>query len=149
MERFRRLAHVRRLINPIAVFVVGTIGLAPAGVMVLRVRRRMSGRMQAVPLNVLVHQGAYHLVSLEGESDWLRNLRAAGRASLVRGRTSVAVVVAEDVPVERRLPILRFYQQRWGGAVLGGDSSPDRLVSDEEWAKIVALVPVVRLKLSN
>ena len=143
----RRPGPVLRLLNPLAVGFVGMLGLAPAGLMVLRVRRRVSGGIQRVPLNVLVHQGAYHLVSLHGESDWLRNLRAAGRATLVRGRTIVPVEVGEELPEAERIPALRAYLQRWDGQ-LGAAFGLDRLSSDEDLREAAARTPIVRLKLA-
>jgi hypothetical protein len=144
----RRPPLFLRLLNPIATFLAGRIGLAPGGVMVLRVRRRSSGGDERVPLNVLVHQGAYHLVSLFGETDWLLNLRAAGRASLVRGRTTVPVEVAEELTDGPRVAALRVYLNRWDGQ-LGMMAGLDRTSSDDALREAAERVRIVRLKLSS
>lgn len=146
-DRSRPPSLALRLLNPIAVAVVTTVGLAPAGMMVLRVQRRGSGGIQRVPLNVLVHKGAYHVVSLHGESDWIANLRRAGRASLVRGRANVPVEVAEELDEEQRIPVLHAYLERWDGQ-LGVALGLDRSASDEELRAIAAEFPVIRFKLA-
>lgn len=148
MERARRPPLLLRVLHPIAIAFAGGLGLAPGGVMVLRVRRRVSGGVQRTPLNVLVHQGAYHLVSLFGETDWLLNLRAAGRATLVRGRTSVPVEVAEELSGSAQIAALRVYLQRWESPI-GMLSGLDRTASDDELRAVADRLPVVRLKLSS
>lgn len=52
--------------------------------------------------------GEWHLVSLCGEADWVRNLRESPEARLVR-RPDVIVVRAEEVPPAQRVPALREY----------------------------------------
>lgn len=148
MERSRRPPLLLRFLNPIAVVLAGGLGLAPGGVMVLRVRRRASEHVQRVPLNVFVHQGAYHLVSLFGDTDWLLNLRVAGRATLVRGRTSVPVEVAEELADGPLIAALHVYLQRWDGQ-MGMLAGLDRTASDEELRAVADRFPVVRLKLSS
>ena len=55
------------------------------GTNTLLVPGRSSGRPQRVPVIPVEHGGARYLVSTRGESNWVRNLRAAGRAVLKRG----------------------------------------------------------------
>ena len=148
MERSRRPPLLLRVLNPVAVVLAGGLGLAPVGVMVLRVRWRASDRVQRVPLNVFVHQGAYHLVSLFGDTDWLLNLRAAGRATLVRGRTSVPVELAEELADGPLIAALHVYLQRWDGQ-MGMLAGLDRTASDEDLQAVADRFPVVRLKLSS
>lgn len=52
----------------------------------LRVRGRTSGRTRTIPVRPIVIDGSTYLVSLPGESNWARNLRAAGTAELKEGR---------------------------------------------------------------
>ncbi|MGC4104791.1 MAG: nitroreductase/quinone reductase family protein [Thermomicrobiales bacterium] len=148
MERSRRPSLALQVLNRIAITLVGTLGLAPAGVMVLYVPGRVSGRMRGVALRVLVHQGAYHLVSLYGESDWLRNLRTAGRASLVRGRTVVPVEVGEELSIEQRVMVIHTYILRWDGQIVGVPGL-DRTATADEVAAVAEHIPVIRLKLSS
>jgi hypothetical protein len=62
-----------RVVNPI----VKLIG-APA----LIVRGRTSGRLITIPLAPFVYQDTKYLVGGRGETQWVRNLRAAGRGVL-------------------------------------------------------------------
>jgi deazaflavin-dependent oxidoreductase (nitroreductase family) len=62
-----------RVVNPI----VKRIG-APA----LTVRGRRSGRSITVPLAPFDYQGVTYLVGGRGETQWVRNLRAAGQGML-------------------------------------------------------------------
>lgn len=149
MEASRRPSLIARRFNPLVSLVAGSLGLATGGVMVLHVRRRVSGRTQRVPLNIFVHQGAYHLVSLYGESDWVRNLRAAGTATLVRGRTRIPVVVAEEIPEEQRPRVLRAYLMRWNNRFAKSLTGPDGVVEEEDLRSIAAMHPVFRLKLAR
>ncbi len=64
------MAHV---VNP----VVKLIG-APA----LTVRGRRTGRLITIPLAPFDYQGTRYLVGGRGETQWVRNLRAAGRGEL-------------------------------------------------------------------
>jgi deazaflavin-dependent oxidoreductase (nitroreductase family) len=94
----------------------------PSLVVRLTIRGRISGEPQTVPVVVLEHKGGRYLVSFRGESDWVRNLRAARAATLTR-RTTGEVVHVEEVPVEDRAELLEVYRQRYGrlptvGAVL-------------------------------
>ena len=147
METCRRPTLIARRLNPLVTLAAGSLGLATGGVMVLYVRRRVSGRCQRVPLNVFVHQGAYHLVSLYGESDWVRNLRAAGAATLVRGRRRIPVLVAEEIAVEDRPRVLRVYLMHWNNRFAKSLAGPDGTVDEDDLREIAAMHPVFRLKL--
>jgi hypothetical protein len=105
---YRRPApFVRKVFNPIALrFGIG-------GTIPLKVRRRRTGGVQTVPVIVLDHEGARFLVSARGETDWVRNLRAAGGAGELGDRPFESI----EVPVEERPPILAAYQQLAGQAV--------------------------------
>ena len=52
---------------------------------VLEVRGRKSGRVFSTPVNLLRHNGRTYLCASRGETQWVRNARAAGRVTLVKG----------------------------------------------------------------
>src|SRR5262245_17563365 len=85
-----------------------------SGTKALSVRRRRSGGTQRVPVIDVEHGGARYLVSPRGETDWVRNLRAAGEGELGDERFR-----ATEVPVAERPPILETYQAKAGKAVEG------------------------------
>ena len=72
------MSHV---VNPITVRLGGPT---------LTVVGRRSGRPISTPVPPLVYQGARYLVAGGGQTHWVRNLRAAGRGELGRGRSREA-----------------------------------------------------------
>jgi deazaflavin-dependent oxidoreductase (nitroreductase family) len=86
------------------------------GTHTLLVPGRTSGHVQRVPVIPLEHEGARYLVSTRGESNWVRNLRAAGRAELKRGSKTEPVRVTE-LPVEERGPAIAAYRSAVGREV--------------------------------
>jgi hypothetical protein len=91
-------------------------GIAPNYLVTLEVVGRKSGKVIAFPLVMLARDGERYFVSMLGEqANWVRNLRAVdGQATLRHGR--VEQVTLEDVPVERRAPLLKAYLQIAPGA---------------------------------
>ena len=114
MQRDRRYLRpgrvLSRLLNPLLM----RLGLVPT----LAVRGRRSGRWRTVPVNVLELDGARYLIAPRGETDWVRNLRAAGGGELRRGRRAEAFRAVE-VPDEERPPLIGTYLERWGYQVKG------------------------------
>ncbi|MBX9642343.1 MAG: nitroreductase/quinone reductase family protein, partial [Mycobacteriaceae bacterium] len=53
-------------------------GISIAGTRALRVRGRKSGQPRSVVVNLLSVDGAEYLVSPRGNTQWARNVRAAG-----------------------------------------------------------------------
>ena len=97
---------LRKVINPLAM----RTGIG--GTTALVVRRRRSGGTQTVPVVPIEHDGVRYVVSARGESEWVRNLRAAGRLEL--GGRSYA---ASEVPVSEREPIIGAYRAKAGRSV--------------------------------
>ncbi|WP_199589359.1 nitroreductase family deazaflavin-dependent oxidoreductase [Blastococcus sp. TF02A-26] len=90
------------------------LALSPGYVVTLEVPGRRTGRPRRTTLVLARHRGHGYLVSLTGESDWVRNVRAAGgRVVLRRGRHRVGVTLAEVPPAERP-PVIRAYVLRAG-----------------------------------
>jgi len=97
-------AFTRRLANPLA------MRSSARGVATLTVVGRRTGKPRKVPvIPVEVGQSRY-LVSPYGESEWVRNLRAAGTGELSRkGRTEVFHAV--EIPVDERGAIIARYRE--------------------------------------
>jgi hypothetical protein len=67
-----------------------------------------SGTLRRLPILRTPHEGADYLVSLAGESEWVRNLRAAhGEAVIQRGRARRAHLV--ELPTADRPAIIAAY----------------------------------------
>ena len=72
----------------------------------LTVRGRKSGQPRTVPLVILERNGKRYVGSPYGIVDWVRNLRAAGEATLTRGRRS-ETVNARELPTGEATLLLR------------------------------------------
>ena len=109
----------------------------------LEVLGRASGTSIAFPMAVADVGGQRYLVSMLGDNtNWVRNVRAAGGRAVIshRGRTAV---VLEEVPVEHRAPILRRYLAVAPGARPHFPVS--RRAPVEEFERIAARYPVFRI----
>jgi deazaflavin-dependent oxidoreductase (nitroreductase family) len=76
------------------------LGLPMGPMYLLTVRGRKSGQPRTTPLAVLKLDGTRYILAVYGVSDWVRNLRAAGAATLARGRHKEAITVTELPPQE-------------------------------------------------
>jgi hypothetical protein len=104
-------AFVRKVFNPLAM----RFGLA--GTRPLTVRRRRSGGAQRVPVIPVSVDGVQYVVSSRGESEWVRNLRAAGTGSLGDGKGGDQAFRATEIPVGERAPIIAVYRKAAGRTV--------------------------------
>jgi deazaflavin-dependent oxidoreductase (nitroreductase family) len=85
----------------------------PSVVSVLSVPGRHSGRRSTVSVAVLRYNGQEFLVSAYGNTDWSRNLRAAGSARLTR-KSRTEEVTTEEVPSADVPPLLEEYLRQFG-----------------------------------
>jgi deazaflavin-dependent oxidoreductase (nitroreductase family) len=100
-----------RLFNSL-VAAVTKMGISVYGSRVLYVRGRKSGEWRSTPVNPLSLDGKRYLVSPRGQTQWVRNMRAAGGGELRVGRRVerfTAVELSDDV----KPPLLREYLRRW------------------------------------
>ena len=121
-------------------------GVSVWGSRVLEVRGRRSGEPRRTPVNLLEVDGRSYLVAPRGETQWVRNLRAAGEGHLLLGRrrqgfTSVEVADAD------KADILRPYLQRWKAEVGVFFDGVDASATDEELVAIGPKHPVFLLSL--
>ena len=105
----------RSVMNPILSAFVRA-GLSMRGASILTVRGRVTGDRHRIPVNVLAHNGAEYLVAPRGQTEWVRNLRAAGEGSLLRRWKRRTFTVAE-VDDGDKLDLLRAYLDRWSTEV--------------------------------
>jgi len=82
----------------------------------LRVARRNSAQTQDLPVIPVEVDGHLYIVSTRGESDWVRNVRAAGRVALGQKGDLRDYTVAE-VPVAEREPVITAYRKKAGREV--------------------------------
>lgn len=134
----------RRVMNGL-VAAATKLGWSVWGSRILEVTGRRSGVARRVPVNLLVLDGAEYLVAPRGETQWVRNLRAAGgELDLLLGSRRDhrhATELADD----EKPPVLRAYLRRWRAevGVFFGGVGPGS--SDAELRAIAPDHPVFRL----
>ena len=118
------------------------LGLLPRRGVTLEVRGRRTGRVTRFPLGMADVGGQWYVVSMLGECNWVRNVRAAGGRATLR-RRGVRPVTLVEVPVEERAPVIRRYVGRVPG---GRPHIPvDRHEPVEAFETIASNYPVFRV----
>lgn len=87
---------------------VQKLGVPTGPAMVLTVPGRKSGQPRSTPMTPFTHDGQLYTVAGYPGSDWAANARAAGTATLSRGRKSRRVRIIE-LSVDESRPVLRAY----------------------------------------
>jgi len=144
-SRYREPGWLTKHVFNNAVAGLTLIGVSVLGSRVLEVNGRKTGSPHRTPINLLRMGERSYLVAARGETQWVRNLRAAGgklQLLLGRRRTSHLAVELSD---EAKIPVLRAYLRRWRAEVgvffdgVGPESS------DEEIAAVAGQHPVFQL----
>ncbi|GAB3309774.1 hypothetical protein GCM10027451_19860 [Geodermatophilus aquaeductus] len=118
-------------------------GIGPSRVVVLEVAGRRTGRTVTLPVVVADLDGERYLVSMLGEdTNWVRNVRAAGGRAALRHRGREEVVL-EEVEPAHRAPVLRRYLELAPGA--RAHLPVDRRAPLVEFERIAASYPVFRI----
>jgi deazaflavin-dependent oxidoreductase (nitroreductase family) len=105
-------------------------GVSVLGSRVLAVKGRTSGEWRTVPVNLLELDGRRYLVAPRGETQWVRNMRAAGGGELRVGQKAEAFR-ARELAEDESIAVLRAYLKRWKFEVgmffdgVGPDSTDD------------------------
>ena len=113
----------------------------------MKVKGRKSGEWRAVPVNLMTIDGVDYLVAPRGHTQWVRNLRVAGRGRLQLGR-QVTEFEASELADDDKPAVLRPYLRRWKweiGQFFQG-VGPD--ANDEELLAIAPDHPVFRIVAS-
>jgi len=129
-----------------------SVGLAPRDAVTLQVRGRTSGKVRRIPILRTRYRGDDYLVALAGESQWVRNVRAARGDAVIR-RRGVRHVHLEELPPTERAEIIAEYLragQRRSGAEANADQARfyfglDPEPSIDDIGAIVDSYPVFRI----
>jgi len=117
--------------------------LSPKRAVTLEVRGRRSGRLVAFPVVVAEYDGGRYLVSMLGDNtNWVRNVRAAGGSAVIH-RGHREPVHLDEVAVDERAPILRRYLELAPGA--RSHVPVDRRAALAEFERIAPQYPVFRI----
>lgn len=93
------------------------LGISVWGSRVLRVPGRKTGEPRTTPVNLLTLNDTEYLVAPRGETQWVRNLRAAdGNGELLLGKR-VQAFHATEIADDAKPDILRAYLKRWKAEV--------------------------------
>ena len=125
------------------------LGLLPRRWVTLEVPGRRSGRVTRFPVGMADTGGHWYVVSMLGECNWVRNVRAAGGRATLRRRRARPVRLVE-VPAEERAPVLRRYVMKVPGArphIPVGRHEPteafQKIAADYPVFQVVSLQPAV------
>jgi deazaflavin-dependent oxidoreductase (nitroreductase family) len=125
--------------------ILHSLGISPDLMVTLEVMGRKSGKMISFPLAMTVMNGERYLVSMLGEeTNWVRNVKAAGGKARLRHGISEQVLLKE-IDASQRAPILKAYLQHAPGARPHIPISKDAPIS--EFEKIASKYPVFRLEI--
>jgi len=105
-------ARISRIFNKLAMY--STLW----DVHTLEVARRNAVDPQRVPVIPLEHDGSLFVVSTRGESDWVKNVRAAGKIRLGQ-KGQFETYSATEVPADGRADILKAYRKKAGREMNG------------------------------
>jgi len=115
LYRHRHAGSLARLLNA-AQARLAAAGVGPKWLVMVEVTGRRSGKTISFPAVIADYDHGRYLVSMLGEdTNWVRNVRAAGGHVVLRHGDREPVTLRE-VEVGRRAPILRCYLQRAPGA---------------------------------
>lgn len=136
-----------RALNRLMALAVGRLGLPVPRLWMLRTHGRRTGRLRSVPVLVL-HRGRHrYLVAPRGDTDWARNLRAAGWGELWRRRARHRVV-AEELQGEERAAVVGAYARRYGW-LTGRFFGLPRRFGPEDVRRIAGRHPAFRLRRAD
>ena len=145
-QYFLKPSLAERVFNRIFGIAIG-FGLGLSHNYVLEVRGRKSGRTFSAPVDLLEFEGRRYLVAPRGETNWVRNARAAGRVALSKGRRREEFAAREVIPAQRP-QLLKAYLDRFAPTVQRYFPLP-RESAASEFAPIADRYPVFELTSSG
>jgi deazaflavin-dependent oxidoreductase (nitroreductase family) len=122
------------------------MGISVYGSRVLYVRGRKSGEWRSQPVNPLNFDGNRYLVAPRGNTNWVRNLRAAGGSGELRVGRRVETFQATEIADDDKAPVLRAYLKHWRWEVGVFFDGVDAKASDETLRGIAPGYPVFRIE---
>jgi deazaflavin-dependent oxidoreductase (nitroreductase family) len=116
-------------------------GISIAGTRALRVRGRKTGKPRAVVINLLTIDGVDYLVSPRGNTQWARNVRAAGDVDM-GPRWRRQRVVATEIDDAAKPDVLKRYLERWYWQVKGYVAGLTPESTHEQFVAAAPSIPV-------
>jgi hypothetical protein len=112
---YLRPRAVEHLFGRVLIWLVW-IGLIRGHFYVLEVRGRNTGRKISLPVDPIEVGGQRYLVCARGNSNWVRNARAAGEVVLARAMRRHRYA-AHELPPAMRPPVLKAYLDQYATEV--------------------------------
>lgn len=130
-QRVTRAPARTKVLNPITTTLM-RLGVRPDPRMaLLTIRGRRTGRDRTVPMGVFDRDGRKYLVAAFGEVNWVRNLRAAGAATITQGKRTTRYA-AEQVQGEEAAWVLRDCLAAYLPSPLAGPMLRQRIAVDAD-----------------
>jgi deazaflavin-dependent oxidoreductase (nitroreductase family) len=142
MAQSYRLTAPRRILNTLMRALL-RVGIAPPGTYLLTVRGRNTGKLHSTPVTLVERDGGRWLVAPYGAVGWVRNVRAAGRVQLTRGRRSEEFQI-DEVSGDEAAGVLQSYVRNVRVVRSYFAAAPDSPLT--AFAAEVARHPVFRLR---
>ena len=120
-------------------------GISVWGSRVLEVKGRTSGEPRRTPVNLLTLDDHRYLVAARGETQWVRNLRAAGTGVLLVGKRREEFTATELTGADKP-PVLRAYLKKWKAEVGVFFDGVDGNSPDAELERIAPQHPVFQIQ---
>jgi deazaflavin-dependent oxidoreductase (nitroreductase family) len=122
------------------------LGISLNGTTLLTVPGRKTGRPQSTPITMVEFDGQRYVQSPFGSVNWVRNLRAAGKATLSWGRRHETVTATELSP-EQAAPIIKSYLGKAPKLIqeyfdVTPESSLEEFIQDARKRAVFAVHPV-------
>ena len=155
MTTYQRPSQFRvRVINPVLRYLVLQCNLGSSGeqdvMRVLRVRGRKSGRTYDVPVRIAMLNEQRYILSMLGNSQWARNLRAESTAELIVGAT-IEPIHAEEIQGDDKTAFLQWYCQhpQYEMRARFALKADTKHLTPTEIDRLASLYPVFRLEIAS
>jgi deazaflavin-dependent oxidoreductase (nitroreductase family) len=122
------------------------LGISVWGSRVLYVRGRKTGEWRSTPVNLLTLGGDRYLVAPRGNTQWVRNLRAAGGDGELRVGRRAERFRATELDDDVKPEVLRAYLRRWKFEVGVFFDGVNAQAPDETLRSIAPGYPVFRIE---
>jgi deazaflavin-dependent oxidoreductase (nitroreductase family) len=104
---YNKPSGMTQLMNRV-ISILASVGWTPGSTVTLEVRGRKTGEPRSVVVNSVEVDGERYLVSPRGETEWVRNVRAAGGEAIIRHGKRERIKL-EEMPESERAPIIAAY----------------------------------------
>jgi deazaflavin-dependent oxidoreductase (nitroreductase family) len=121
------------------------MGISVYGSRLLSVKGRKTGQMRSTAVNPLTFGDQRYLVSPRGNTQWVRNLRAAGGEGELHLGRKVERFTATEVDDEARPQILRAYLKRYAFEVGTFFDGVGARSPEEDLRRIAPRHPIFRI----